>query len=204
MTLYIDIENKMFVQSIVPDRSVLPTFSLFDFYLPFLKLLPSLSASIHSCLFGEFCYNFNHRVIFVSSTNIKFRVIAVELAVLTGLYCLLACLYPDGLVIHKTGSVADSFAGVPRLYLTCGMWSSLFLLPAGILLPFVKRKSFNCILLSSVIFCLYLFGTLIVEVLSLNMEGVLLAVLAYLLLFFVPILGFYLLIYVIVFCCENK
>ena len=133
--------------------------------------------------------------------NLKFIVIAVELAILIGLYCFLSCLYPDGLVIHKTGSVADSFASVSRLYLTCGIWSSLFLLPACVVMPFVKRKSFK---LSLLIFWLYLFNSLVVKVFSLNMESVFLAVLASLLLFFVPILGLYLLIYAIVFCRENE
>lgn len=134
----------------------------------------------------------------------KSIVIVVEGIILIGLCCLLSYLYPDGLIMHKTGAVADSFMSVSRVYLTCGMWGVLFLLPVCLIIPFVKRKRFIYVLEGSLIFYLYFLNALITTVVSLNVRSVFLDVLAYFLLFFIPILGLYLLIYMIVNSCGNR
>lgn len=142
--------------------------------------------------------------IFEAVMCIKSIVIVVEGVILIGLYCLLSYLYPDGLIMHKTGVVADSVVGVSRLYLTCGMWGVLFLLPVCLIIPFVKRKRFIYVLEGALIFYLYFLNALIITVVSLNARSVFLDVLAYFLLFFIPILGLYLLIYMIVNSCGNR
>ena len=67
----------------------------------------------------------------------------------------------------------------------------------------MKRKRFIYVLEGSFIFYLYFLNALIITVVSLNVRSVFLDVLAYFLLFFIPILGLYLLVYMIVNSCGN-
>lgn len=135
--------------------------------------------------------------------DLKRAIIAVEAAALIALYFISDCLCPDKLIVHKTCSHANAFSSVSDEYLILFKYGLVFLSLICLPAPFVRRKVFCYVFLLSIIFYLYLFCAIVISILSLNCNSVFLEVAAWFSLFFAPLLGLYLLICLIAFCCKK-
>lgn len=112
-------------------------------------------------------------------------------------------LYPNELIIHKTGKTPDSFISVNYLFLRGVEYFFIYLLSTCISIPLIGIKNFFKILPQFLIFGLYVFTTLILGVLSLNIESIFIDALMRILLIFVPIFAIYLILCIITLLAEQ-
>lgn len=135
--------------------------------------------------------------------NLKFLTILFEISLLFLFWLYLYSLYPNELIIHKTGKTPDSFISANYLFFKGIEYLFIYLLCTCILIPIMGIKNFFKILPQFFIFGLYVFTTLILGVLSLNIESIFIDALTRILLIFVPIFAIYLILCIITLLAEQ-
>ena len=135
--------------------------------------------------------------------NLKFLTILFEISLLILFWLYFYSLYPNELIIHKTGKTPDSFISANYLFFRGVEYFLIYLLCTCILIPIMGIKNFLKILPQFFIFGLYVFTTLILGVLSLNIESIFIDALMIISLIFVPIFAIYLILCIITLLAEQ-
>ncbi len=139
-----------------------------------------------------------------SVKTLNYIAILFEILLLVGFWIYLGRSNPDGLIIHKTCTTPDSFLSVNNLFFKGIECFLAYIICACILIPFRQVKNFLKIFPILVIFGLYVFNTLIIGILSLNVENIFIEIITAILLFFIPIIAIYFILCIIMLLSRES